>query len=446
MPLQRRMRVPRRGRRSSFRKRRLTRRRRLVQRFKRRKTASRRTKLTQGFPRSATATLKYVDVIEDIRPRSQTDGSLQFIDSAPGVCAFSCNDPGAPDAGSDPGSPSLFNLIGTHPHQPLGYDQYAMLYRRAKVLRSSAKFTVTFATRDGFSLAVPSAVNHEPRVDEIVDQIGDITGTIANPNTGTSVANLTTSTPVAIAGDVNYHFPSGLYVGMLRMNSLNPLILPKTYTEFLERFKAPLKFVPYLKDKAAYKTVTLMGLYVAPKTSRLRSLISFGDQFGTGLTGDRWDRMADMLTTRTGDHSYTAYDGSTVEPREGFKATPPTAKYYWKLVVYYPNPGSPASYVLPDPSDPTQLVDHISMRATVNIRYRVRFSALRQLRTSYLETTPGVNEQAGAGAGLPVAGGGTAPMTHQDMLEAQNELGVPSHEFNDQELVDSPVSDEELPR
>lgn len=396
MPLKRRTRVPRRGRRSSFRKRRLTRRRRLVSRFKKRKTISRRTRLTQGFPRTSVATLKYVDVVTDISPQTHPLAP----DQTPGLISFSANDPGQPDLGSVDRTdfPTLYSIKGSFPHQPLGYDQYTLLYQQCKVLRSSAKFTLSFASRDGYSIddSISPATQYDSKG---VD-------TVANYATSTSGVPSTSERPVATTTPLTQRFPAGLYVGVVRVNSLNPLALPRTYTEFLERFKAPLKFVPYRREQAAFKTVTLYGLYAAPSTKSLQSMVHSHDM--NTSTNSMNSRTVDMLTTRTGDH----YTPGTVSFRAEMRARKPVAQFAWQVVVYYPD--SEGQYTLPVHSG---FIDAVSLRATVNIRYRCLFSKLRMLKQSYLNSTPGLNEQpatdAGAG-GVPTAGGGSAGVTSTD--------------------------------
>jgi hypothetical protein len=327
------------------------------------------------------------------------------------------------DAGQA-GVTTFVNVVGNQPHQPLGYDQYALLYRKAKVLRSSAKFTVTFATRDGYAQSLLPAGEYDQKGVDVVDTYnggGDLPAR---------------QYPVATSAALTQKFPPGLYVGLIRVNSLNPIILPQTYTEYLERFKAPLKFVPYLRDKAAFKTVTLIGLYQAPSAGYLRSLITYNDVSDTA-TNSRGDRMVDMLTTHCGDHPYEI-GGVTFNPREGFVAKPPVAKYHWKLIVYYPD--SANTWRLPGAGD--TFVDAVSMRATVNIRYRVRFSSLRMLRRSWLTSTPGVNEQH-LGGGVPLAGGGSAVVTSSSGI---NPVSGPAQadKFNEAPIQESPVSDDDV--
>lgn len=418
MPVKRRTRVPRRGRRSGFRKRRITRRRRLVKRFKKRKNVSRRTRLTQGFPRSSVATLKYVDVVTDISPQTTfaADHPTTPLYNAPGILAFSCNDPGSPDLGSTDRSnfPTLYAIKGSAPHQPLGYDQYTMLYQNAKVLRSSAKFTVTFATRGGYPWgqphqAIPPAAQFEQKgVESVSNHGGTQTGPIAIPGVGTAQVNTTTSVPVGVSAPLTQKFPAGMYVGIIRVNSFNPLGLPQTYTEYLERFKAPLKWVPYLQQMGGFKTVTLYGMYGAPSTKSLRAMVNYHDL--TTTSGSHLERQADLLTTKTGDIPFVDSAGNTIVGRSGCRARPPQAQFAWKLVVYYPD--KTGVYKLPSDAHAEGFIDAVSMRATVNIRYRVRFTKLRQLAQSYLHSTPGINEQpAPYGGGLPTSGGGTAPVT-----------------------------------
>lgn len=386
MPLKRRTRVPRRGRRSSFRKRRLTRRRRLVARFKKRKTISRRTRLTQGFPRTSVATLKYVDVVTDISPQTH----VTLPDQTPGIISFSANDPGNPDLGSADRTdfPTLYSIKGSFPHQPLGYDQYTLLYKSCKVLRSSAKFTLSFASRDGYSIdaTMPSA-----------EAAASTTTQHAPP-----YSYLPNSAVVS-----GQRFPAGLYVGIIRANSFNPLGLPRTYTEFLERFKAPLKFVPYQREQAAFKTVTLYGLYAAPSSKSLSTMVNSHNM--TTPTHSMSSRLTDMLTTKTGDRYGIP---GTASFRAEMLCRPPAAHFAWQVVVYYPDDSG--QYTLPEGSG---FVDAVSMRATVNIRYRCMFSKLRMLKQSYLNSTPGLNEQpatAGGAAGVPTAGGGSAGVTVTD--------------------------------
>lgn len=441
MPVKRRTRVPRRGRRTSFRKRRLTRRRRLVARYKKRKNVSRRTRLTQGFPRTAVTTLKYVDNVTDISPH--TDANDETGKNAPGILAFSCNDPGRPDLGSISRSdfPIAYAVKGAFPHQPLGYDQYTLLYQNAKVLRSSAKFTLTFATRDGYAMDLTPETSDAPTAPATqfdskgTDTVQNHPGTTGAFNsvgvpTGTHAA---TSVPVAWSSHLYQRFPAGLYVGIVRVNSFNPLALPQRYSEFLERFKAPLKWVPYMRQQAGFKTVTLYGLYGAPSEKFLRSQVK-----SEVIASHQEDRMADMLTLKNGDVPFT-YQGNTYIGRSGCRHAPPQAQFAWQVVVYYPDESG--HYVIANDQHSNCFCDAVSMRATVNIRYRVRFTKPRMLRQSFLTSTPGINEQFStpevAGHGLPQAGGGTAIATSTDGIidqsmshhpENQKGLGHTEHE------------------
>lgn len=433
MPVKRRTRVPRRGRRSGFRKRRLTRRRRLVSRYKKRKNISRRTKLTQGFPRTTVTTLKYVDNVADISPHTCVPEAGR---NAPGILAFSCNDPGRPDLGSVDRTdfPTQFAIHGAFPHQPLGYDQYTLLYQNAKVLRSSAKFTLTFATRDGYSLDLRPGDGNGPTepatqwdskgVDTVQQHPGTITGTSANPTTGTTVYNQSTMQPVAWSSNLYQRFPAGMYVGIIRVNSFNPLALPQKYSEFLERFKAPLKWIPYMRQAAGFKTVTLYGLYGAPSEKFLRSQVKYDV-----VSSDQGDRMADMLTLKNGDVPFT-YAGNQYIGRSGCRHSPPQAQFAWQVVVYYPN--TEGYYTLATDTHAKGFVDAISLRATVNIRYRIRFSKPRMLRQSFLTSTPGINEQFStpevAGHGLPQAGGGTAIATSTNGIIDQFSAHFPQNQ------------------
>ena len=427
MPVRRRTRVPRRGRASFRRKRRTNVRRRRIKSAKRKsKTGTRRTRLTQGFPRSSTVTLKYVDTVYDVKPKyggNSTDKPHEPADDGnpitrlhqfPGLTAFSCNDPGMPDVNAAFTHNSL-NQAGRNPHQPLGYDQYTLLYKRAKVLRSSAKFTVRFVTRNAFSMNAS-----EEDTETAIQANGNAVMDMMQVDPATGAPPLYYKYPVlaqlfgGAAGTGHYKGPPGLYVGMLKMNSVHPIVLPQSYSEFLERFKAPLKFMPFRKDQAGTVSATFYGHYAAPSAKYLRSLVAFSTYHAGGSDDKNMDSMRDFLTVQTGDYKHPGPQGpegsgpAPVAP--AITATRPAIGYFWQLVVYMPDHDGQFRLIDPSVDDGAggpSIYQALATQVRVQLRYRVRFSMLRQLKRSSLFSTPGISESY-YGHGLPAEGEGTA--------------------------------------
>ena len=86
---------------------------------------------TNGFPINKVATLKYCDNVIDITPSSVVEGAMVSTgEHGPATARFSCNHVGRPDAGPNVWPSDSSVKRGEHPHQPMGYDQYTMLYER----------------------------------------------------------------------------------------------------------------------------------------------------------------------------------------------------------------------------------------------------------------------------------------------------------------------------
>ena len=369
-----------------------------------RRVLSTRTRQSNGFPRSMRTQLKYCDTIEAIRP--YTEGAV--FEGLPGQAFFAANDPGEPDF-SDYSTESP----GGNPHQPLGYDQYALLYKRCKVSSSLIKVTVNFATQDGF---------HGPIT-------WPVTG---NPNHGANIIDPPDATQAyAIGGGapgfdteayqpaVTQRLPVGMYIGLVMDNTQHMLAMPKTYAQYLERFKAPMKFIPYDPRFGGYKSVTLRMGYRAPNQRYARAIsktglgsaieiVSRADHTNYTLAEVEQTLSDDPLVARTGDIKTTSMTGTT---KVEFQKAPPRLRYRWRLVVYYPD--SSGNYVIGGALGH----DGITMRATVQMWYNCTFFQKRQLTQSSLYSTPGMNEGAADRGADPDEHGGAAVIDITDVTD-----------------------------
>jgi hypothetical protein len=364
--------------------------------------------------------LKYCDTIEAIRP--YTEGSV--FEGLPGQAFFAANDPGEPDF-SDYSTESP----GGNPHQPLGYDQYALLYKRCKVSSSLIKVTVQFATQDGFHGPITWPITGHPNHGANIIDPPDATTTL--PGTGHAGATF----PVAYQPAVTQRLPVGMYVGLVMDNDQHMLAMPKTYAQYLERFKAPLKFVPYDPRFGGYKSVTLRMGYRAPNQRYARAIGKIGigtinevisrADAGIQTVQDLEKTLTDdPLVCHTGDIKTVGTGGTTTKVE--FMKAKPRLRYRWRLVVYYPD--SSGSYTIGNGPDALKH-DGITMRATVQMWYNVNFFQKRQLTQSSLYSTPGMNEGAIYDGADPDEHGGAAVIDITDVTDGvHNQTGQTDQE------------------
>lgn len=343
-------------------------RRRTAAKRKYRKRAGRATFRTNGFPRTKVVTLKYCDNITDLTPRS---GDVFGNEHAPGMARFSANCSGRPDVPGTDFPPLTRYFRGQRPHQPLGFDQYAVIYRSCRVLKSTITVDLNWSRAAGFSQAVPTPDNESPPA------------TVGYGGAYTRINGV----------------PNGFYCGLVKMWRNDPLLLPQVYSEFLERFATGLKFVPY-RDLQQHYGVRLTSSYVKPRKAVAQSFLR-GDPSsytGTGNVSNGTTYSQDPFTFQTGD-----FPGGTGTVTPGIKnrLTIPSGEMHYVVVVYYPD--TSGIYRLSQSSIPTAF-DGFSLRGTVRLKYTSMFSRKRILNRSWLTTTPGLNPQLGTGTGLPGPG------------------------------------------
>lgn len=387
MPYSRRRNSRRRNTRSTLRKRyaRMRRARAIRKRksYARRRRATRRVSphfKTNGFPRNKVATLKYVDNVIDITPKSIVEGAMVTTgENGPATARFSCNHVGRPDAGPDVWPQDSSVKGGEHPHQPMGYDQYTMLYERSTVLSSRAVFDLTFSSARGTDVEAGSLDHNTVSI-----------------------------------------LPAGLYVGVIKYWNRDVIELPKHYAEYLERYKRPLKFVPFRTTGTG--TCRLTASYVKPSVNAIRRRLEYGPNVYNVDT-----EVADPLTIRNGD--LTISGGTT--PEKQMQMIGPTAEMFYKVVVYYPD--GKGKYVQADSLLQT-LRARIGMRCTARIWYRTLFMRKRELQTSSLYTTPGMNYQltaTGAGEGMDSTGDGLPdPGDAPAVKRSRTDGGIPDGDMD----------------
>ena len=272
---------------------------------KKRRRASRATFRTNGFPRTKIVTLKYCDNITDLTPKS--DGA--FSDQhAPGIARFSANCSGRPDIPTTDFPVLARAFRGQRPHQPLGFDQYSVIYRSCRVLRSSITVDLTWSRKAGFASTVPGPDGKE----------GSTTNSQYFHDYGGG------KTPV------------GFYAGIMRMWSRDPILLPQVYSEYLERFRSGLKFVKFTGTESPTAHVRLTSQYYQPKKAAADAMLRDLDGSLEGAThvyGSSYSR--DPYVFQTGDMDSDAL-GSTV-PAVRNRLTVPSGEMMYYIVVYYPD-------------------------------------------------------------------------------------------------------------
>jgi hypothetical protein len=386
MPYRRRRTSRRRNTRSTLRKRYARMRR--ARAMRKRKSYARRRRLTRrvaphfktnGFPANKVVTLKYVDNVIDITPKSIVEGAMVPTgENGPATARFSANHVGRPDAGPTVVPEDSSVKEGEHPHQPMGYDQYTMLYERATVLSSKAVFDVTFSSARGTDVE---------------------SGRLDYNNTSI--------------------LPAGVYVGVMKYWNRDPIELPKHYAEYLERYKRPLKFVPFKTTGSG--TCRLVASYVKPSVNAVQRRLDFGSQ----VYENPQSRVSDPFTIRNGD--LTTATGT--EPEREMQLTAPVAEMFYKLVVYYPD--NKGKYVQGSTLSAEEVRASIGLRCTARIWYRTLFMRKRQLQTSSLYVTPGMNYQdvahtGGEGEGFDSTGDGLPdPGDAPAVKRARLDNGVP---------------------